>query len=145
MRFNGFSDSETEKAVTKFWEYFVETGMFENTVYPDIPETLQKLKYSGKILVIATSKVTAYANRILEHFNLAQYSDFVSGDERDGSLTKDGKRDVIRIALDNIDPERKTSAVMIGDRKHDILGANDVGIDSIGVMWSCYGLFLFMN
>ena len=134
----GFSDSEIEKAVVKYREYFSKKGIFENTIYPKIPDTLKKLKDSGKSLAVATSKPTVYANRILEHFKLAQYFDFVSGDEMDGSLTKDGKRDVIRIALDNLDPERKMSAVMIGDRKHDILGANDVGIDSIGVIWG-YG------
>ena len=135
----GFSESDIEKAVSKFREYFVKTGMFENTVYHDIPDILQNLKDRGRTLAVATSKVTEYANRILEHFNLAQYFDFVSGDEMDGSLTKHGKRDIIQIALDNLDSERKMSTVMIGDRKHDVLGANDVGIDSIGVMWSCYG------
>ena len=136
--FYGFSDIETEKAVAKYREYFTETGLYENTVYPDIPEALRKLKAKGKTLAVATSKVTAYANRILEHFNLDEYFSFVSGDEMDGSLTKDGKRDVISIALDVLYPERKAPAVMIGDRMHDIIGARGAGIDSIGNTWG-YG------
>jgi phosphoglycolate phosphatase len=56
----------------------------------------------------------------------------------DVSLTSNGKRDVIRIVLDTLDPERKSVAVMIGDRKFDITGANDNQIDSIGVLWG-YG------
>ena len=136
--FYRFSDSDTEKAVTKFREYFAEAGLFENAVYPDTIKTLQKLKKHGKTLVVATSKVKAYANRILEHFNIDGYFTFVSGDEMDGSLTKNGKRDIIRIPLDILDPKRETSAVMIGDRKHDIIGARENEIDSIGNTWG-YG------
>ena len=56
----------------------------------------------------------------------------------DGCLTRNGKCDIIQAALNALDNERKLSAVMLGDRKHDILGAKAVGIDSIGVLWG-YG------
>jgi phosphoglycolate phosphatase len=134
----GFSDSDTEKAVIKFREYFAETGLFENAIYPDIHELLQKLKNRGKTLAVATSKAAFYADRILENFDLTRYFSFVSGDEMDGSLTKNGKQDVIRIALGTLDPARRMGSVMIGDREHDIFGAREVGIDSIGNTWG-YG------
>jgi phosphoglycolate phosphatase len=134
----GFSPDDTEKAVAKFREYFSKTGILENTVYPGIPELLQALTDKGKVLAVATNKVAVYSRRILEHFGLAQFFSAVSGDEMDGSLTTHGKREIIRLALDAPDPERQKAAVMIGDRKHDILGARDVGIDSIGVTWG-YG------
>jgi phosphoglycolate phosphatase len=134
----GFSDADTERAVSKFREYFAVTGLLENAVYPAIPDTLQKLVESGATLAVVTSKVAAYANRILAHFDLASYFAAVSGDEMDGSLTKNGKRDLINIALDVIDRKRRASPVMIGDRKHDIIGAREAGVDSIGVTWG-YG------
>jgi len=140
FRIYGFSGSDIEKAVDKYREYFAETGIYNNTIYPGIPETLQKLLDSGKILAVVTSKVTAYTVRILEYHNLVKYFSFVSGDEMDGSLTTSGKREVIRIALDALDPGRNMSAVMIGDRKHDIDGAREVGIDSIGNTWG-YGSY----
>lgn len=134
----GFSDSDTEKAVVKFREYFADTGIFENSVYPDIPELLQMLKDSGRILAVVTSKAAIYAKRILEYFDLDKYFSYISGDEMDGSLTKNGKQDLIRIAINVLDQEREMSAVMIGDREHDIFGACGVGIDSIGNTWG-YG------
>jgi phosphoglycolate phosphatase len=134
----GFSDSDIELAVAKYREYFADTGIFENTIYPGIPETLRVLKDSGKTLAVATSKVISYTNRILMHFGLDGFFAFVSGDEMDGSLTKYGKRDIVRIALDALDLDRKLSVVMIGDRKHDIIAANENGIDSIGNTWG-YG------
>ena len=63
---------------------------------------------------------------------------FVSGDEIDGSLTKNGKGEIIRIALDVLKPERTFTAVIIGDRKHDIISGCDAGIYSIGITWG-YG------
>ena len=134
----GFGTSDVEKAVSRFREYFSTTGLLENEIYPEISEILERLKGYGVIMAIATSKVTQYTNRILEHFRIDEYFSFVSGDEMDGSRTKNGKRDIIRIALDTLDPNREKSAVMIGDRKHDILGAREVGIDCIGVSWG-YG------
>jgi len=134
----GFSTPDTEKVVAKFREYFSETGLLENDVYPGIPEALHRLKDSGKTIAVATSKVTVYTQRILRHFDLDRYFSFVSGDAMDGSLTKNGKRDIIRMAIGKLDPEGKMTPVMIGDRKHDIIGARDVGIDSVGNTWG-YG------
>ena len=132
------SEPDTSIAVAKFREYYAETGIFENSVYPDIPDLLQKLKGSGRTMAVATSKAAVFSQLILEYFYLDGFFSFVSGDEMDGSLTKNGKREIIRIALDAIDPERKMPAVMIGDREHDINGAREVGLDSIGIMWG-YG------
>jgi phosphoglycolate phosphatase len=134
----GFSDSDTEAAVVKYREYFAETGLYENTVYPGIPETLRFLKDGGASMAVATSKVTVYTIEILRYLELDAFFSFVSGDEMDGSLTRNGKRDVIRIALDYLDPERKKRAVMIGDRSHDIVGALENGIDGVGAAWG-YG------
>ena len=134
----GFSTSDTEKIVAKFREYFSETGLYENDVYPGIRKILKRLKGSGAVMAVATSKVAVYAARILKHFQLDGYFSFVSGDEMGGSLTKNGKGEIIRIALDILNPERKLSEVIIGDRKHDIIGGRDAGIDSIGITWG-YG------
>jgi len=134
----GFSEADTEKAVSLFRMYYAEDGFFENSVYPGIPETLQDLKNGGKTLAVATNKAKYYADKVIEHFGLDRFFSFVSGDEMDGSLTKDGKREIIRIALDTLDPERNKHAVMIGDRMHDITGAKENGIDTIGVTWG-YG------
>jgi len=134
----GFTAPDTEKAVAVYREYFENTGIYENTIYPETLGLLQKLAGSGKKLAIATSKVTRYTVRILEHFGIGGYFAYVSGDEMDGSRTKNGKREIISIALDTLYPGREAAAVMVGDRMHDIKGAFENGIDSIGVLWG-YG------
>ena len=131
----GFSESDTERAVVVYREYFAETGVFENVVYPGVPEMLTKLVEGGKTLAVATNKAEVFAKQIIKHFGLEDYFANVSGDELDGSRTINGKRDIIRIVLDRLDPKRNKNAVMIGDREHDIIGANENGIDGIGITW----------
>ena len=134
--FYNFSASEAEEAIGRYREYFSDTGIFENTRYDGIVEMLVRLKSENAMLAIATSKPTVYAERIAEHFGLRQYFELVVGSELDG--TRSRKREVIKFVLDAMDSERKKSAVMIGDREHDIIGARETNIDSIGVTWG-YG------
>jgi len=128
-----FGIVDVEKAVDKYREYFAETGMYENTVYPGVPEILSDLRGRGKTLAIATTKATYYTVKILENLDFLRYFSYVSGDELDGSLTKNGKRDILRLALDNLDPQRELTAVMIGDKEYDIAAARELGLDSIGL------------
>ena len=97
---------------------------------------LRTLQDEGKTLIIATSKPTVYAERILEYFKIAQYFTFVSGSELNGQRSK--KSEIIRYALDSLGIIDIENAVMIGDRKYDIIGAKEIGIDSIGVLYG-YG------
>lgn len=134
--FFGFSPEKSELAVKYYREYFSTQGLFENEVYGGIPELLRELKHQGKTLVVATSKPEKFAVEILRHFGLYDYFDFVAGATMDGS--RDRKADVIRYALESCHISDKSPAIMIGDRKHDILGAKDNGLQSIGVLFG-YG------
>lgn len=136
MEYYGFTEDRAEEAVWKYREYFNEDGIFENKVYPGIPQMLQYLKDQGKILIVATSKPTVYAKRILERFELSQYFADVQGSEMDGRRTK--KEEVISYALEQNQITDNAQAVMIGDREHDIIGAKKCGLDSIGVLFG-YG------
>lgn len=90
----------------------------------------------NKILIVATSKPTVFSVKILEHFNLNRYFNFVSGSNIDGTRTKKGE--VIQYALERNNIKDKSEVIMIGDRKHDIYGAKEVGIECIGVLYG-YG------
>lgn len=135
MKYYGFSDEEAAKAVAYYREYFSDTGIFENAVYEGVVDMLEALKASGYRLVLATSKPTVFANRILEHFGLASYFEYVAGANIDGSRTK--KDDVIAHAIETCSLNISRT-LMIGDRKHDILGAKEHGMDSVGVLYG-YG------
>lgn len=132
--FYGFDANKANDAVIKYREYFATKGIFDNKVYKGIPECLQTLKDAGKILLIATSKPERFAKQITEYFDLAKYFDFVGGSEFNG---REKKADVINYVLTenqiNVD-----DAIMVGDRKHDIIGAHDNDIPCVGVLYG-YG------
>ena len=134
----GFDHDKAMEAVGKYREYFSTKGLYENKVYEGIPELLQSLKEKGKHLLVATSKPEEYSIRILEHFNLAQYFDYICGSLMDESRSK--KSEVIAYALEccRLGEGDKDKALMVGDRFHDIEGAKANGIKSCGVLFG-YG------
>ena len=134
--FYHFTPDQSEQAVSYYREYFRKQGMLENVVYDGIPEMLDHLKASGRKLIVATSKPEAFTLEILRHFRLYDYFDFIAGATMDDTRNK--KADIIRYALENCGITNKVSAIMIGDRKHDIIGAKENGLDSIGVLFG-YG------
>lgn len=135
MKYYGFSEEKAETAITYYREYFRDKGIFENEVYDGIENLLNEIKESGRKIILATSKPEEFAKRILVHFGLDKYFDYAAGATMDTSRNKKG--DVIAYALkeSSCNPQ---NAVMVGDRLHDILGAKENGLDSIGVLFG-YG------
>ena len=132
----GFSEEDSKQAVVYYREYFRSKGIYENEIYPGIVDMLETLKNSGKKIVLATSKPEEFALIILKHFDLYQYFDFVAGATMDESRSK--KADVITYALESCEIIDKTDVIMVGDRKHDVIGAKENGLDCIGVLFG-YG------
>lgn len=128
------SAEAAQQAVGHYRAYYQRKGMFENHVYPGIPEVLTRLKEAGAKLYIATSKPEEFAKKIITHFDLDRYFTGVYGASMDGHRSK--KADVIQYALTEaqLDPTKET-IIMVGDRNHDILGAQQNGLDSIGVLY----------
>lgn len=135
-KYYGFSREKAIEAVDRYREYFRDKGIFENRLYDGTVELLTRLKEKGKKIVLATSKPELFALRILKFFDIEKYFDVVVGSTMDGSLINKG--DIIRVALEKIGSPDKKNCIMIGDRSHDIIGAKQNGIDSIGVLYG-YG------
>ncbi|WP_046173598.1 HAD family hydrolase [Domibacillus indicus] len=137
-----FDEENTQKAIALFRERFKEKGMFENVLYPNIALLLKSLKEQQFTLVVATSKPTVFAEQILKYFNIDQYFEHIVGSNLDG--TRASKTEIIQYILDKYKEHTLDDFVMIGDRKHDIIGANNIGIHSIGVTYG-YGSFEELN
>ena len=135
-KFYGMSSEESQMALQYYREYFKPYGLYENTVYDGIEELLAELKAQGKQLILATSKPEPFAIEILRHFKLDKYFGFIAGATMDEKRVR--KADVIAYALESCEITDLSSAIMIGDREHDVLGAKEVGLASIGVLYG-YG------
>ncbi|WP_242272376.1 HAD family hydrolase [Bacillus cereus group sp. BfR-BA-01310] len=134
-RYN-MSEIEIEQAVVYFREYLKKSGLLENKIYDGIPTLLQELKDAGNRLYVATSKPTVFAKQVIEHFQLTLFFEGIVGSNLDGTRIK--KEEIIAHILQTNEELKKEEVVMIGDRKHDIIGANNNEIASIGVLYG-YG------
>ncbi|MBQ7108706.1 MAG: HAD family hydrolase [Clostridia bacterium] len=135
-KYFNLSYEQSLKAVDIYREYFAPKGLFENTLFDGVPEMLKSLKKNGKKIVLATSKPTVFANKILKHFNLYDFFDLTVGSNLDGSLTN--KAEVITVALERLGNIKKDRAVMVGDRSHDVIGGIKNGLFTVGVTFG-YG------
>lgn len=133
QEYYGFSEEKAREAVAYYREYYQEKGIFENKVYDGFEDMLKTLKSAAKRLIVATSKPEPYARKIMDHFGLSAYFDYVAGMELDGG--RGTKAEVIRYALKVCGIEDKRTVLMVGDREHDVFGAKEAGIDCLGVMY----------
>lgn len=134
--FYHFTEEQAKEASLKYHERFADTGIYENQTYEGIVDFLERAKQQGYQMMLATSKPDVFASKILDHFHLTDYFSFVGGSGLDGS--RHSKADVIAYVLSENQITDLSKVVMIGDRKHDILGAKQMGVDSIGVLYG-YG------
>lgn len=133
-----FDDVQAKQAVAAYRERFSVDGWKENILFDGVPAMLKTLRAAGKTLAIASSKPTLFVEKILELFEIASYFDVVSGATLDGSIST--KAQVVEQALTLLSVKDHKSAVLVGDRMHDVEGARSCGIDCVGVTFGFGGL-----
>ncbi|WP_164545240.1 HAD hydrolase-like protein [Antribacter gilvus] len=152
----GLSDDDATAVIDAYRRSFEAGGMFENSLFPGIPEALTALREAGVTLAIATAKPEVYALRIVEHFGLDVWLegglDGVFGAELEGAGVSSGKGPIIARALAALGAGAGGAGgsggasaagpagvagrtVMVGDREHDAEGAAENGIATIGARW----------
>jgi len=141
MKYFGFTEEGAKVAVEVYREHFSTKGLYENEVYPGIPEMLAALKDAGHRLAVASSKPEVFVKKILEHFALDGYFDVVVGSELGGARV--AKADVVTEALARLGllgspctrNALRRDVWMVGDREHDVEGARENGLPCIGVRY----------
>lgn len=135
-KYYNFDDEKAELGLKKYREYYAEKGIFENSLYDGVVDVLEGLKKNNKTIILATSKPEVYAKQILEYFKVDKYFTFAAGSDFEETRVKKGE--VIKYALEGAKISDLSKVVMIGDREHDIIGAKENNIKSIGVLYG-YG------
>lgn len=128
-------ESLLAQAIAFYRERYSTTGLYENQVYAGIPEALAALRAASVTLFVATSKPHVFARRIIEHFGLGSHFRHVYGSEFDGRHMD--KRDLLRYILEE-EGFAPGSALMVGDRGADMVGARVNGLWAGGVTYG-YG------
>jgi phosphoglycolate phosphatase len=128
-----FDEEKANRALVKYREYYADKGIYQNSLYDGIIELLDNLKKNGKQSILATSKPELYAKQILKHFDIDKYFTFVAGSDFEETRVKKG--DVIKYAVEGAKISDLSKVIMVGDREHDIIGAKENNIKSIGVLY----------
>lgn len=148
QNFHGLNEKQALQAVDKYRERYRDTGIYENKLFDGMYDCIRQLKSEGKCIALATCKPEIFAKRIIEYFKLSEYFDVVAGSSLDSSRRY--KNEVIEEAFSRlmnakgytdkdseeykeILNEMKADAVMVGDRKDDVEGAQKCHIESVGV------------
>lgn len=132
----GVPEGQLSLAVETYRAHFSRSGIFQNRLYDGVKEMLVTIKASGMILAVATSKLTGFAERIVDHFEIGALFSVVAGASEDGVLLAKGE--IVADALRRLDHPDPTTVLMIGDRAQDIQAAISHGLLPIGVTWG-YG------
>lgn len=125
-----------DMAMRYYRELFAEKGLFQNELYAGIDELLGQLVELDCMLFVATSKPHVFATKIIDYFELSHYFRTVYGSELDGTRSDKGELIGHILASEGLEA---SSTLMVGDRKHDIIGAQKQAVGTIGVTWGFGG------
>lgn len=132
---NRLPDRAYEKLVSDYRTYYRTFLTQKTRIFPEVKETLQKLKEQGKLISIATSKKTAFARLSCKFLSIEPYIDLFIGD--DMVTKKKPDPEMLHMTLKKL-TTKKSDAVMIGDSTFDIEMGNAIGMDTIAVTWGAH-------
>lgn len=101
-------------------------------IYSEVDDTLKKLHSNGLKISLLTTKVQEQADRIIDHFKLREYFDFVMG-RRDGIPHKPSPVPLKLITEELNLPIENT--LMVGDTELDIQCGKSAGAKTCGVLY----------
>lgn len=137
MEYCGFDQEKALEAIRTFRERYLPVGQFENRPGPGLVEMCRRLKERGYVLALASSKPEEMCVAICSRFGFAPFLAVTTGSPPVGDWSK---QDVIRETMRRLGltEDDKSSVLMVGDRKFDVLGARACGIDCVGVEFFGY-------
>ncbi|MBO5328392.1 MAG: HAD hydrolase-like protein [Clostridia bacterium] len=135
QKYFGVSKSQSEEVALEYRKYYQEHGLLDCELFSGVEEMLSLLNSAGIKLLVATSKPQKFAEAVLNKFNLIKYFYKVCGA---GFSEKAADKSLIVKNAVAFSGERIEDILMVGDRKYDVIGANDSNIKCLGVLYG-YG------
>lgn len=132
QRLCGLSEREAEQAALYYRDDYENRGKYKNYMFEGIDKLLKRLKDSGVIMAVASSKFEGFASWVVDYIGLGGIFDAICGSTLDGKRKE--KADIIRYAAEILNvPLSSESVCLVGDTKFDALGAVQAGCDFVGV------------
>jgi phosphoglycolate phosphatase len=128
----GVNGETLKKMADLFRDRYKNEDLLLASPYEGIYQVLQTILNLGIRIAIATYKREDYAIKLLRHFSFDNYACVMHGSDFAGSMKK---RDIIQICISEVGIEDFNRVLMIGDTCHDAEGADNLGIDFVGVTY----------
>ena len=125
------SEIEARNAVRHYRYYYAEKGFLEAELYPEMKETLIRLRANGYYLGVATLKAERFVKTMLANMGVAEYFDVIFGMDDADTRTK---AQLIEMCMHTTDVS-VSETTMVGDSIHDLKGAEQAGVNFIGVTY----------
>lgn len=126
------SKDRAQELATIFRNRYKDYELLKAVAYEGIYDVMDELHNRGIAIAVATYKRQDYAEMILKHFHFDRYSDILYGADHENKLKK---QDIIRLCMNDMGITDPSEVVMIGDSSHDAKGAQELGMDFIGVTY----------
>ena len=124
--------TELDDMALCFRNHYKDYDLLKAKPYDGIYKLCNDLKTHNYLLGVATYKREDYAKKILEYFHFNNYISVICGSDFNGKLTK---AEIIKNSISVTGIKNYKDVVMVGDTKHDAIGAQSLGIDFIGVTY----------
>lgn len=139
----GLSAADIERVISGFRERYEAKGLYECELYPGVGDLVRDCAAAGLDLAVASSKPEPHVKTLMAHFDLTGCFRVIKGsrieDELDNKTGADNKEKIVAGTLALLRQSGADGpAVMIGDTRYDITGAQRNGIDSVAVTYG-YG------
>ena len=131
INFYNCTKEEAQKGADIFREYYKNVSLFKASAYPGIYSVIQFIKEKNMNVAVATYKREDYAIKLLNKFRFNEYCKVMHGGDNFNKLSK---ADIIKICIDELGGDIDNS-LYVGDTYSDLKGANECGIDFIGVTY----------
>lgn len=131
-RIYGIEGEQLQELTTVFRNRYKDYELFKAKPYEGIYRTLEVMEKQGIDTSVATYKRQDYAEAILNHFGLDRYMRVIYGADHENKLKK---VDIIQKCIISMGIINNGQAVMVGDSSYDAQGAEQVGVDFLGVTY----------
>lgn len=131
-RMYGLQGPVLQELATIFRDRYSQVDLLKAVPYDGIYKVFEKIQERGMKSAIATYKREDYAITLLKHFSFDRYTSVMYGADHEN---KRKKKDIIQICMEALKIKNPKRAVMVGDTIHDALGAQELGMDFIGVTY----------
>lgn len=133
----GLPEQYVEEAVARYRERYHPVGVFESEPFPGVEKVLAAFRKAGKVQVVSSSKPEKMCRKVLDKSGLTKWFDEIVGASEDGRI--DTKTEVLKEAFRRMEKKDPSflpeDTVLIGDTRFDAEGAEQMGIDCIGVSY----------